>query len=166
MERNKKGQFIEGIVFTVVLTLFAIVFVIYGFIVPNIATALNNTGNFNNNYTQMAIAEYYDSGTTQLNFAFMILFGGLVLVQLFSSFLVRYHPIFLVIYMFMAFLNGFIAIYMGNMFDQFSQISTFSSVFQQQTALSWVMGHLLTVSIIVDVLTMIVIFAKVGEFRP
>lgn len=160
---NDKGQFVDGIIFTISLFIIAVIFLSFAYVFPSLATSLNQTGVFNSTEEQKAITNLYNMGSTGINQGFLIFFGGLILVQVASVFFVRYHPIFMVIFFFMIFVNGLLAIYMGNVFDDFVNSTAFSTTLTSQPVMSFVLDHLLTIVIIVDILTLVVLFAKVGE---
>ena len=161
--RYKKGDPTDGVVLLITLFIIAIVFLIYGFVFPSIAVGLNQTGLFTANNTQDAIGQFYDLGTEGINQGFLILFAGLILAQFISAFAIRVNNIFLIIYFFTMVLAGFLAIYLGNSFEVLTQLPTFSTTVTQQPILVWVMGHILIITIAVDIMTMVLIFAKIGQ---
>jgi hypothetical protein len=163
MHGSKRGQFIEGLIFTVSIFVIAVVFLSLAYVVPQIAIGLNQTGIFNTTEEQEAVTNLYNMGTSGINQGFLVFFGGLVLVQIASVFFVRYHPVFLLIFFFMIILNAFLAIYIGNAFETFTQLPSFAETMQSQPVMSFVANNLLTIVIVVDILSIVILFMKVGE---
>lgn len=162
---DKRGGLEDYIIFIIFIFIGAIIFIAYSYTFTKVAFALNSTsvGINVNNETQAAIDNLNDMATTQLNSAYVIFFGGLIFLQFMSAFLIRQHPVFLIIYFFLMVLAGLLAIYLGNAFDTIQQIPEFASTFASQPVLSWVLDNILIISVVTDIITMLILFAKVGQ---
>jgi hypothetical protein len=94
---------------------------------------------------------------------FLILFAGLIIVEIFSAFLIRQHPIFLFLYFVTMLVGTLLSIYLQNAFESIQAIPLFATTISNMPILSYVMAHLVISIVVIDILTLLVIFAKVGS---
>ena len=166
---SKRGQFTDIFILVLTLFLFAVGFIVFGYVYPQVASGLNSTGLFNTTEQQQAIGILNATGTQGINEAYLFFVGGLILVQLVTSYLVRYNPVFILIFIVMMVINVLLAMYLSNAFDTFADPTlnpTFATTFQQQPIISFFWEHMLAVIIIVDILSIFILFSKVGGESP
>lgn len=163
---NRKGDLSDGIILLVFLFIAAIVFVVYAFIFPLIANGLEASGINTSNETQLAIDSLEETSTTGLNFAFIVLFGGIILVQFISAVLIKQNPVFVVLYFIMMIVAGMLSIYLSIAFDTFQDLPQFADALATQPVITFVWDNILIISVVIDILTMVAIFAKVGQGSP
>ena len=158
--RNKKGDITDNLIFLIVIFVLAIGLFIIAFIVPQISTGLDNAGLNSTTEGADAITRLGEFGTVTLQRGFFLIFAGLVMGSLISSFFVRTHPIFMLLYIFMMGLTIFVGTYLGNAYETFSSISVFSDTLASQGLINLVMNNVVKITIGVGALSMIIIFAK------
>ena len=111
-----------------------------------------------------AIDKMADIGTTTMQRGFFLLMVGLVISTMITSFLVRTHPIFLFLYIFFLGITVLLSVYLGNAYEQFSQIPIFEETLASQTVINFVMSNINIITLAVGALSMIIVFAKFSSF--
>jgi hypothetical protein len=161
--KNKTGDITDGLVFVVIIFVISVFFISISYIFPIVTTALNDSSLNAGVESQEAIDNLDYMAKGGLNSGFIIFFGGLILVQVISAAFVRQSPIFLVIYFFTMVIAGLLAIFLGNAFDLIQENSTLQSVFDDQPAIEFVMDNILIITLAINVLTIVILFSKVGQ---
>jgi small-conductance mechanosensitive channel len=116
--------------------------------------------------TQEGIQALEDLGTQGSGSGFLMLYGAMVLGVLISSFMVRVHPVFLVLYIIMLTVSIVLAVFLGNAYSFISQNYPFNDIngqtlAQSQPMIDVLMRNIVRITLAVGALSMIVVFAKV-----
>jgi hypothetical protein len=157
---NKKGDITDMIIFLVVLFILAIGFFIFAFVVPQISSGLNDAGLNNTPEGANAISDLSDFGTITIQKGFFLVFVGLIISTMVTSFFARTHPLFLFLYILVLGITVFVGVYLGNAYEQFSTVPIFADTLASQTLINLVMQNVITITIAVGALSMIIVFAK------
>src|SRR5579872_5603065 len=115
-ELKKKGELTDILVFTITIFILAIGFLILIFVIPTISNGLRSAGLNNTSQGTDAINQMDLIGTSTINNGFMLLFVGLIISTMITSFLVRTHPIFLFLYIFFLAITILLSFYLGNVY--------------------------------------------------
>lgn len=161
---SKKGELSDMIIFIVTIFILAVGLFILMFITPQIFGGLKTAG-LNNSIEGSAAIDRLDLSFTHLiNNGFMLLFVGLIISTMITSFLVRTHPIFLFLYIFFLAITILLGFYLGNAYEQLATNPVFSSMVNDASFINVVMYHIAEISLAVGALSMIIVFAKFSTF--
>lgn len=167
--KNKKGDVTDimtvgfwllviGIgIFAVMFMMFQLVPALKNTVIGEDANALAGLNSIQN-YSNLALP-----GT------FLIIFFGLLLGVLVSSFFIRTHPIFIPVYILFALISIVVAVALGNVWGNLKDVQDFQDVLDTNTItqiMDTIMSHLVLVTLVIFILTLIVIFAKPGGAQP
>ncbi len=148
------------LVFLIVVFTLAIGLFILAFIIPQISDGLNSAGLNSSSEGASSINRLSEFGTITIQRGFLLIFAGLILSTMITSFFARTHPIFLFLYIMVLGVTVFIGIYLGNAYQQFSEVPVFAETLGSQNLINIVMQNIITITIAVGVLSMIIVFAK------
>jgi len=162
--KQKKGELTDMLVFLITIFVFAIVLFIFMFIFPSITSGLRTAGLNNSAEGASAISSVESTMVGTLNNGFMILFVGLILSVMITSFLVRSHPIFLFLYIFFLGVTILLSFYLGNVYYTMQNMPVFASVLAQATFINLIMNHIAEIVTAVGVLSFIIVFSKFSTF--
>lgn len=162
---NKRGDVTD--VFTVAFWLLVIGIGVFSvmFIVFQITDPLRETAIGENNSSLAAISSLENYASFGLPGAFLVVFFGLLLGVLISSFFVKTHPIFIPIYILFSIVSLIVAPILGNVWGNFRDVEGFSELLELNSVTSLmniILSNLVLVTIIVFILSLIIIFAKPG----
>lgn len=157
---QKRGDITDMLVFVIVIFILAIGLFIFAFIIPEIADGLNSAGMNSSTEGAAAITSMGTFGTVTIQRGFVLLFMGLMASTMITSFFARTHPIFLFLYIFILGLSVFIGVYLGSAYNQMVESPVFADTLASQGLINLIMSHLLTITLVVGVLSMIIVFAK------
>lgn len=157
---NKRGDVTDILIFLVLMFVLSIGFFIIAFVVPQITDGLSEAGLNGTTEGAFAISSLSDFGTVTIQRGFFLLFVGLIIGTMVSSFFARTHPIFLFLYIFMLGITVFVGIYLGRAYNQFSETPVFADTLASQGLINIVMSNIITIIIAVGALSMIIVFAK------
>lgn len=163
--QSKKGDLPDMLIFLVTVTILAIGLFIFAFVIPIISNGLAEAGLNNSAEGTFAINQMSDIGTEVIQKGFFLLFVGLVMSTMITSFLARTHPIFLFLYIIFLGITIFLATYMGNFYETFSSIDVFSDTLASQTLINLVMENIVKISLGVGALSMVILFSKFTSGR-
>jgi hypothetical protein len=162
--KSKKGDLTDGFIFLITIFVFAIGLFIMAFIVPQVANGLKTAGMNNTSEGTNAINQMSIIGTSTMNNGFMILFVGLIMSIMITSFMVRTHPIFLFLYIFFLVITLLVSFYIGNAYHQFADNPLFADTLNNTGFITLVMNHIAEISLAVGALSIIIVFAKFSTF--
>ena len=157
---NKKGNVTDMLIFLILIFVLFTGFFILAFIVPQISGGLSDAGLNSTTEGANAITSLGDFGTVTIQRGVLLLFVGLIISTMMTSFFARDHPIFLFLYILVLGITVFIGVYLGRAYQDLTQIPIFAETLASQTLMNVVMSNLLTITIAVGVLSMIIVFAK------
>ena len=161
---SKKGDLPDMLIFIITIFVFAIGLFIFAFVIPQIANGLNTGGMNESTQGKAAIDNLVDMGVNGMQRGFFLLFVGLIMGIMISSFLIRTHPIFLFLYIIFLGLALLISTFLGNAFEQVISADALSGTIASQGMITIVMQNLLLITLVTGALSMIIIFAKFSSF--
>ena len=158
--QTKKGDLPDMLIFLVSITVLAIGLFVFAFIIPTISTGLGNAGLNDSAEGIVAVNALSDIGTRVIQNGFFLLFVGLIMGTMISSFLARTHPIFLFLYIIFLGITVFLATYLGNFYETFSSADIFVDTLASQTLINFVMNNIVKITLGVGALSMVILFSK------
>lgn len=162
--RQKKGELTDVLIWMLTIFILGIGLFIIAFVVPNITSGLRTAGLNNSAEGTSAINSLEHISVSTINNGFLMLFVGLIIGVIISSFLIRTHPIFIFLYIFFLAISILLSFYLGNVYETMSQMSVFSETYSQMNFINLVMGHIAGITLAVGAISMIIIFAKFSTF--
>lgn len=161
---NKKAELTDMFVFIITIFILAAGLFVMIYIIPGITSGLKTAG-LNDTLEGASSIDYLENSFTGvINNGFLMLFVGLIISTMITSFLVRTHPIFLFLYIFFLAITLFIGIYLGNAYYQFEQNTIFTDTLAKATYIHIIMNHIVEITLAVGALSMIIVFAKFSTF--
>lgn len=97
--------------------------------------------------------------------AFLVVFLGLLLGILISSFFIRTHTIFIPVYILFSLISIIVAVALGNVWGNLKDVEQFQNVLDTNTVttiMDTIMSNLVLVTLIIFILSLIIVFAKPG----
>ena len=158
--RSKKGDVTDMLIFVVVIFVLGLGFFIIAFVVPQITDGLNTAGLNGTTEGANSIDRLSDFGTITIQRGFFLLFAGLILSTMITSFFARTHPIFLFLYILVLGITVFLGVYLGNAYQTFTETPLFADTLATQGLINIVMSNIITIVIAVGALSMIIVFSK------
>ena len=163
--QTKKGDLPDMLIFLVSITILAIGLFVFAFIIPEISTGLGNAGLNDSAEGVVVVNQLTSIGTKLIQNGFFLLFVGLIMGTMISSFLARTHPIFLFLYIIFLGITIFLATYLGNFYETFSSTGIFAETLASQTLINLVMNNLVKITLGVGALSMVILFSKFATGR-
>lgn len=157
---GKRADVTDILIFSIIIFTFAIILFTFAFIIPEITDGLRSGGLNNTAEGSNAIDELESFGSQGIQRGFFLIFVGLLISNLTSAFLVRTHPIFLFLYIFVLILTVLIGTYLGNAYDQLRNIPIFADQLVSQTLINAVMENYILIILGTAALSMVIVFAK------
>jgi len=157
---NRRGDITDMMVFLIVLFILAVGLVIIVYTISAMTDGLNVAGLNETTQTSEAIDGLDNFGTIVLQRGFLLLFVGLIISVMITSFFANTHPIWLFLYVIMLGLTIFIGIYLGSAFEEMQEVDILTDVISNQPMISFVMNNILIIITAVGVLSLIIVFAK------
>lgn len=161
---NKRGDATDILIFSLLVFSFALILFIFSFIIPEIADGLRAGGLNNTPEGTSAIDQLQDFGSNGIQRGFFLVFMGLLISNLVTAFLVRTHPIFLFLYIFILMITLLIGSYIGNAYDSMRNIPIFATQLANQSLINVVMENYLLIILGTAALSMVIVFAKFSSF--
>jgi len=161
---NRKAELSDMLIWMIYIFILGIGLFIIMFIVPQISNGLRIAG-LNNSVEGINALNSLDRfGTQTINNGFLMLFVGLILSTMITSFMVRTHPIFLFLYIIFLGITVLLSFYLGNAYSQLVNNPAFTSMVSTATFPNLIMGHIAEITIAVGILSIIIVFAKFSTY--
>ena len=157
--KHKKGSMEDVIFIAVIAAVLAIFVLVVAYVIPKITDELRDTP-IGDNAASVTALNYSDTFAARLNVVFLIIFVGLMMGMLVSSFLIDAHPIFIPIFIIFLGFAVVAGVIMSNVYETFSDDSEFVATATQNTFVSAILGNDVLIIIVVGVLSMILTFGK------
>ena len=164
MIESKKGQLTDMMIFVITIFILAVGLFIIMFVIPSITSGLRTAGLNNSISGASAITSLDNFGTGVINNGFLMLFVGLIISMMITSFMVRTHPIFLFLYIFFLAISILLAFYLGNAYNQLVTNPIFSGMVNTATFSNYILGHIAEITLGVGAVSMIIVFSKFSTF--
>ncbi len=164
ISQDKRGDVTDMLIFMILIFTFAIILFVFVFVISNITDGLRTGGLNNTDEGSDAIDQLDELGAKGIQRGFFLLFIGFIISTLLTSFLVRTHPVFMFLYIFILGLTIFISTFLGNAYNTLVTNPIFSEELVSQTLFHLVMDNIITILIAVGALSMIIVFSKFSSF--
>lgn len=161
---DKKGDVTDILIFLILVFTFAVSFFVLTFVISEISEGMLVAGLNNTVEGAGAIDELSEYGVKGIQNGFFLLFVGFIISTLITSFMVRTHPVFMFLYIFVLGLTIFISPYLGNAYDDLVNNPIFAEQLVSQQLINVVMQNIITISLAVGALSMIIVFSKFSSF--
>lgn len=161
----KKGDLPDVLVWLITIFILAIGLFIFAYVIPTIGTGLSDAGLNKSTEGANAIQTFSSIGTVTIQRGFFMLFAGLIMGVMISSFLIRTHPIFMFLYVIFLGLSVFLATYFGNAYETLTSSTLFAGTLASQGLINVVMNNLPKITLGVGALSIIIVFAKFTSAR-
>jgi len=162
---NKKGSIIDVAFLLVAVLGLAIFILIVGYVFPQITSQIG-ASDVGNNTASMTALNSSDNVTARFDGIFLIIFIGLAISVLITSFFIESSPILIPIYVIALGLLIIFAVVVENIYESFANANTFIVIAESHPITQYIMSHLVMIAIGVGVLSMILIFAKPRGNQP
>jgi len=156
---NKTGSIQDIFFFLVMILGIALFILIVGYFVTEVTSQMESTV-LNESAPTRTMLNYSDSIVSKLDYVFLIIFVGLIIGILISSFMIESHPIFVPIYTFLLGFAVVVGVIMGHVYDKFTENVDLAATAATHTFTSAIMDNFVKIIIGVGILSMIIIFAK------
>lgn len=163
--KNKKGDVTDIITVGFWLLIMGIGIFAVWFMISSLIPRLQETSINDSSASSSALISFQNYGNVTLPSTFLIIFFGLILGVLVSSFFIRTHPIFIPVYILFAVISIIVAVALGNTWGNLKDVQDFQNFVDTNTItniIDTIMSNLVLVTLFVFILTLIVIFAKPG----
>src|SRR3972149_3363557 len=163
--KEKKGEVTDIITvsFWILVIGIGILVLMFGFL--QLTQPLRDSVLGEDNSTLEAINSYDNYISLGLPSAFLIVFFGLLMGILVSSFFIRTHPIFIPVYILFGIITIIVAVALGNVWGNLKDFESFTDVLELNSTVSLmdtIISNIVLVTVIVFILSLIIIFAKPG----
>ena len=163
--QTKKGDLPDMLIFLVSITILAIGLFVFAFIIPTISTGLAEAGLNDSAEGASALNQMTNLGTNVIQKGFFLLFVGLIMATMVTSFLGRTHPIFLFLYIIFLGITILLSTYLGNFYDTLTATGIFAETLASQTLINVVMNNIVKITLGVGALSMVILFSKFATGR-
>jgi hypothetical protein len=162
--KSKKGEITDMLIWIVTLFSLAIGLLMLIYIIPSISNGLRLAGLNASSEGAAVISSMESIGTHTINNGFLLLFTGLIISLMITSFLVRTHPIFIFLYIFVLTITLLLAAYLGNAWQDMSTNPIFATTLQSAGFINYIMSHIVEFALGAGALSMIIMFSKFSSF--
>jgi hypothetical protein len=162
--KGKKGDLPDLLIFVILIFILGAGLFVLSFVIPAITDGLLTGGLNTTAEGQAAIDTLTTYGTEGLQNGFLLLFAGLILATLISSFFVKTHPAFIFLYIIFLGLTVFVGTYLQNAYQVLIENAAFSGIVDGQGGITTVFENLTNIIIGVGVLSIVIIFGKFSSF--
>ena len=163
LKLNRKGEITDVMIFLITIFILAIGLFFMIFIIPYISGGLATSG-LNNSLEGAAAIQSLTGFTATVDNGFLMLFVGLIISVLITSFLVRTHPIFIILYILFMVLTIIISFYLGNAYYDMVQNPILSTALVNSNYINLIMSHIAEITVAVGILSIIIVFSKFSTF--
>jgi len=156
---NTKGQaeVFQILIFLILVFVLAVGFFIVSFVTTEVADGIQDS-TINNSATVDAIDSLRNFGSSTIDRGFFLLFAGLVIALMITSFLVRIHPIFMFLWIFVLGITLILGLYLGNAYENIQNVSALSGV--DLPLMDLILGNIVIVTLAAGALSIIIVFVK------
>lgn len=118
------------------------------------------------NLTRAAINSFDSYISLSPAAAYLIVFFGLILGVMVSSFFVREHPIFIPIYILFAICTVIVMVALGNVWGNLTEYEGFQEILELNQAtqvMNLIISNIVLITVVVFILSLMIVFAKPGS---
>ena len=162
LSRDKKGDF-TGILYVIAMIAGTAFFLlIAGYISTTISTEIKNTIGSDNILINNSFDATINVAQGTLSAIWYIVFGGLLLSLLVTSWYMPTHPVMIPIFIILLVVAVIIGVAMSNAYEQFYAVPQLSAIADTQGSINFMMSNLAYIALVIGVIGLIVTFAKPG----
>lgn len=161
---GKRGEVQDILIFIITIFVLAIGLISLMYVIPALSNGLR-VGGLNNSAEGSAAIDSLEIITMEnIDNGFLMLFIGLGIGLIISSFLVRTHPIFLLFYIFILAITLLLGFYLGNTYSDFAANPTFADIQDESTFINLLMNNIVEITLGLGIMSIIIVFAKFSSF--
>ena len=161
--KQKKGDLSDTLLFVITAFIFGIGMFVLMFVVPQISSGLRLAG-LNDSVAMNNAINSIDSFVSIINYGTFFVMIGLLMSILITSFLVRTHPIFLIMYVFFIPISIILAVYLGNAYNTVATNSAFTAVYASASMINLFFANLVKITLVANFVSIIIVFSKFSTF--
>lgn len=157
---NKKGS-IEDLFFLIIMLIgLGIFIIVLACVIPMVTDGMRQTAMNDSAEVRAALLNSDEISGQRLDGIYLIVFGGLVISIIISSFLIDSHPIFIPIFIILFAFAVVVGVIMENVYEEFVENSVLNQTASTQTIQIAVTNNLIPILVGVGVICMIIIYGK------
>lgn len=159
---NKKGAFVDFILYLVIIFILAISLLVIGYVVNTYNTAWQSSG-IATGYASTIMSDYQSRFATTWDNWFLFLIIGYIMVTLILAFALRNHPVFAMLSVFGMIILGIVAVHFANAFFDVSTTEAFIGVRDSFPMMKYFLTYLPHLVIILGVVFIIILYSKSNQ---
>ncbi len=162
LSKNKRGDFTGILYLIIMIAATAFFLLIAGYISTTISTELKDTIGSDVPEVNQSFEATINVAQGTLSAIWYIVFGGLLLALLVTSWYMPTHPVMVPIFIILLVIAVIIGVAMSNAYEQFYAVPQLSDTADTQGSINFMMSNLPYIALVVGVIGLIVTFAKPG----
>jgi len=157
---RKKGEITDIVIFIITIFFLAVSFVAVGMVMQKLKFVVESTP-LNSTEVGQTVIHSYDVITFEsIPNAYVFLFAFLIIAQLITSFLVKYHPIFIVFFICIAGFSIFVSFVLANAYSAFVNADVLNDVAYRYSSMNYIWQHIGIIMSAVSALSLIILMAR------
>ena len=161
IHKNKKGDPTDVLVFVIVFFFLAIGFLTIIFLTSQISTGLEGTALGDHEDVSPHLEGLESFGPNVAGWGFLMLFAASLLGLVVSSFLIRQHPVFIIVYILMLIVTLVLAWLLSWAWDSIITFYPFDEAVQEAVLINLFMNNLVLIALAFGALSILIVFSKV-----
>jgi hypothetical protein len=161
--KQKKGDLSDTLLFVITAFIFGIGMFVLMFVVPQISSGLRTAG-LNDSVAMTNAINSIDSFVSIINYGTFFVMIGLLMSILITSFLVRTHPIFLIMYILFIPISIVVSVYLGNYYNTIATSTAFTSVYSSASMINLFFENLVKITLVANFVSVVIVFSKFSTF--
>lgn len=158
--KNKNGEITDIMIFLIVIFFLAVSLISAGYVLTKLRLVVDSTV-LNSTEVGQTVIHAYDTVTFQtIPNVYIMMVAFLIIGQIISSFLVKYHPVFIVLFIVFAGFGIFLSFILANVYEQFVNTDQIYQIAVQMPLINWIWSHIAYIMSAVSALTLIILFAR------
>lgn len=157
---NKKGEITDIIIFLIVIFFLAVSLITAVYVNTKLREVVATTVLNSTSTGQIVIQAYDTMNFTTVPNIYLMMVAFLIIGQIVTSFLVKYHPVFIVLFIVFAGFGIFLGFILANVYEQFVNVDQIQTVAEQMPKVNWIWSHISIIMSAVSALTLIILFAR------
>ena len=161
--KQKKGDLSDTLLFVITAFIFGVGMFVLMFVVPQISSGLRTAG-LNDSTAMTNAINSIDSFVSIINYGTFFVMIGLLMSILITSFLVRTHTVFLVMYILFIPISIILAVYLGNAYNTVATNTAFTAVYANASMINLFFENLVKITLVANFISIIIVFSKFSTF--
>ncbi len=160
MLKSKKGDVSDMIIIPILLLFLAVALVVVAFTNTKLVHGIQGTELNSTDAGSTALTKMEDMNF-DIGWIYLFIFGFLVIGIMTSSFMIKIHPVFVILYIFFFFASIFLSIILSNSYEKIAASATLAATFARQSFVTPIMSNIVKIMVGVNALSMVIIFSKI-----